>query len=112
MTITAADIRDRIAERLNVKAVEMALADEDASKIDTHVGFMLAELKERGLVWWADDAIPEAVVFALTLIGAAQTCTLFGKAGKGHESGDMDGRSRLASLKPSALIEHAKAVYY
>jgi hypothetical protein len=112
MTLLNTDLRQRVAENLRVKAVDRDLADEDAEKIDNAIDDVFAELRELGLLWWADDAIPQACAFALTLIVSAQACARFGKIGQGYEGGDADGRARLAALKPSAVIETAQAVYY
>lgn len=112
MTITYAELRNRIAEHLTIKAEDMDLSDADAAKIDGRVTTMMAFLRERGLMWWATDAIPEACVDALTMIGAARTCALFGKQGQGYEGGDPVGRAMLAEIKPSADIETVKTLYY
>ena len=112
MTITSADLRLRVAEYLRVKAVDRDLADEDAEKIDNAIDDAFAELRERGLLWWADDAIPQACAFALTLIVSAQACAKFGKAGQGYEPGDADGRLRLGALKASAVTETTSAEYF
>ena len=112
MTITSSDLRQRVAENLRVKAVDRDLADEDAEKIDNAITDAFAELREHGLMWWTTAAIPNACVFALTLIVSAQACAKFGKAGQGYEAGDNDGRARLAALKPSAAIETVRAEYF
>ncbi len=112
MTITSADLRLRVAENLRVKAVDRDLADEDADKIDKAIDDAFAELREQGLLWWGDDAIPQACAFALTLIVSAQACARFGKIAQGYEGGDTDGRARLAALKPSAVVETVRSEYF
>lgn len=112
MTLLNSQLRQRVAENLRVKAVDRDLADEDAEKIDNAIDDAFAELREQGLLWWADDQIPQACVFALTLIVSAQACARFGKIGQGYEGGDTDGRARLAALKPSAVIDTVRAEYF
>lgn len=101
MALTKVQLRERVAEHLKVKAIDVPLSAEHASKIDDAIGDARAELRELGLCWWGEDAIPQSCAFALTLIVSAQACTKVGKAGQGYEAGDGDGRTRLAKLKPA-----------
>jgi hypothetical protein len=111
-TITAVELRQRVAEELTVASPDQELAADVAARIDTSIGDTRAYLKEEGLCWWPADAIPQAVVIALVWVVAAMACTKFGKAGQGYEAGDARGRARLADLKPSADISTVRASYF
>lgn len=112
MTRTTAELREIVAEKLRVKAVDLDLSAEDAAKIDRHIGETTDFLREAGLVWWADNAIPNAAVLPMTLIVSAWAATDFGKAGQGYEAGFIEGRGLLATLKPSADIQTVCAEYF
>lgn len=112
MALTKAQLRERVAKHLKIKAIDVPLSAEHASEIDDAIDDSRAELKELGLCWWGSEAIPQSCVFALTLIIAAQACTQVGKAGQGYEAGDGDGRTRLAKLKPSTDISTVAADYF
>ena len=60
MTKTHAQIRDRVAEDLGLKAADIELEDEDAAKIEARISSVTAHLREKGLIWWADDEVPDA----------------------------------------------------
>lgn len=111
-TITNIQLRDRVAEYIKVKAVDVELDDESAAKIDQGIEDALAELLERGLVWWADNAIPKSCAFSMTIIVAAQVCAKFGKSEQGYEGGDSEGRARLVGLKQSTTLETVQADYF
>lgn len=111
-TITAVQLRERVAEHLKIKAADIELSAESAAKIDRAIDDARAELKELGLCWWPADAVPQSCVFAVKLIVAAQACIGVGKANQAYESGDSDGRTRLARLKPQADIITVTADYF
>lgn len=112
MALTKVQLRERVAEHLKVKAPDIELDAATALRIDNAIDDARAELKERGLCWWGAEAIPQSCAFALTLIVSAQACTKVGKSGQGYESGDVDGRIRLASLRTSADISTVATDYF
>ena len=109
MALTKVQLRERVAKHLRIFAKDVPLDAADAASIDDSIDDARAELMEKTLCWWGEDAIPQSVVFALTLIVSAQACAKVGKMGQGYESGDTDGRSRLAQIKGSldAGVGHA-----
>lgn len=111
-TITKVTLRERVARHLRVKARDIELDAGVAEDIDDAIDDAREELKELGLCWWAENAIPQSCVFAMKLIVAAQYCMSGGKPGQGYEPGDSDGRVRLAKLKPSADITTVAADYF
>lgn len=111
MTKTNEELRDEVAEYLRVKGADYELSDSRADQIDRGIAAAFAELRELGLCWWPDDTIPDACLFPLKLIIAAQLCTPFGKAGQGYEAGDEGGRTRLSKLKPPADIPSIQGEY-
>lgn len=112
MTKTNVEIRNRVAEDLGVKATDMDLADEDAEKIERRISSTRAFLLERGLVWWADDAIPDACEDGYAMMVRAMVCTAFGKVNQGHEAGWKDGWDMIAAIKPSEHVETQAYEYY
>jgi hypothetical protein len=112
MSLTSAQLRNRVADHLRISAVDRELSAERAAKIDDAIDDCFAELRERSLLWWSDDAIPQAAVFALTLIVSAQACAKVGKAGQGYETGDTEGYARLAKLKTTAISETVQPDYF
>lgn len=111
-TITTVELRERVAEKTRIAGVDVELDAERAAIIDRHIGDCTAELRERGLVWWADDAIPRECAKAMTFIVSASCAVDCGKAGQGYESLDLEGRTILATLKPSASRATVRAHYF
>lgn len=112
MTKTTNDIINRVAEDLGLKASDVDLADEDKEKIERRVDSVTAFLREKGLIWWADDAIPDACEDGFAMMVAAMVCKAFGKQNQGHEAGWEDGRVMIAQLKPSENVEQQAYEYY
>ncbi len=111
-TITAVELRQRVAEELKVYSPDRELDAATAARIDTSIADTRAYLMEKGLCWWGAGATPQSVTQALTWVIAARACTKFGKAGQGYEQGDERGRIELASLKPSADIDTLAGQYF
>jgi hypothetical protein len=111
-TITAVQLRQRVAEELKVYSPDQELSADVASRIDTSIADTRAWLQEKRLCWWGADAIPQAASIPLTWIVAAMACTKFGKAGQGYEAGEDRGRRELASLRPSADIATLAPDYF
>lgn len=111
-TLTKVELRERVARHLRLKARDIELDAGIAEDIDDAIDDARAELKELGLCWWPETAIPQACVFALKLIISSQYCMSGGKVGQGYEPGDGDGRTRLSKLKPSAEIRTVTAEYF
>lgn len=112
MAITKITLRERVAEHLRISSPDRELDAATAARIDASIADARAELMERGLCWWGEDAIPNSVVFALTLICSAQAAAKTGRMGQGYEDGDGEGRIRLAALKPTADVMPVMAEYF
>ena len=112
MTATTADLRESVAKKLRVKSTDMDLDDATASAIDDRIDEVTNYLRELGLIWWADDAIPDAALMPMTLMVAAWTCADFGKAGQGYEAGFADGKTQLSAIKPSAELAEITPDYF
>jgi hypothetical protein len=110
--LTKVELRTRIAKHLRIYAKDVELDAADAASIDDSIDDCRAELMEKTLCWWGEDAIPQSVVFPLTLIVSAQACAKVGKMGQGYEGGDQDGRIRLAQIKGSTDSSIATADFY
>lgn len=112
MALTKVQLRERIAKHLRIYAKDVPLDAADAASIDDSIDDARAELMEKQLCWWGENAIPQSVAFPLTLIVSAQACAKVGKMGQGYESGDVDGRSRLAQIKGGTDSQVGQADYY
>lgn len=112
MTITTATFRNRVAEDLGIKAQDQELSDEEAAKLESRIDSITAHYREKGLFWWADDAIPEAVEEGLSMVVCALACASVRKAGQGHEAKLEVGLGMIAGVKPSAKLETLRTVYY
>lgn len=110
--LTKVQLRHRVAKHLRIYAKDVELDPATAADIDDSIDDARAELMEKTLCWWGENAIPQSVAFPLTLIVSAQACTKVGKMGQGYEAGDVDGRSRLAQIKGSVDTAEGTADYY
>lgn len=111
-TITKVELRQRVADELKVSSPDQELSADNASRIDTSIDDARALLKEKRLVWWGENAIPQECAIPLTWIIAAYACTKFGKAGQGYEAGEERGRKALSSIKPSADVSTLAVDYF
>lgn len=112
MTKTNAEIRNRVAEDLGVKATDMDLADEDAAKIEARIASTRAFLLQRGLAWWPDGQIPDECEDGYAMMVRAMACASFGKRNQGHEAGWREGWDMIAAVKPSDNVEQQAYEYY
>lgn len=112
MVATTVILRERIADRLRISSVDMTLQAADAAKIDNGIADVTTMLRETGSIWWADNAIPDACVWPMTLVCSAALAGAFGKAGQGYEGDTPQGMLLLAEMKPSADISTVRASYF
>ncbi len=112
MAVTTAELRAAVAEHLRISGVDVTLDSERAAIIDGKIDDVSAMLRELGLIWWPDDAIPAPCKLAMTLIVAAFAAAPCGKAGQDYEKGDPGGRAMLAMLRPAAGIDTQRASYF
>ena len=112
MTKTTAQIRNRVGEDLGVKAQDQEMSDEQAAKIDARIVSISAHYREKGLFWWADNAVPDAVEEGLAMVVCALACGSVRKAGQGHEGKLEPGLAMIAAVKPSAKLETLRTLYY
>ncbi len=110
--LTKVDLRHRVAKHLRIYSKDVELDPATAADIDESIDDTRAELMEKGLCWWGEDAIPQSAAFPLVLIVSAQACAKVGKMGQGYEQGDEGGRSRLAQIKSSTDIAEGTADYF
>jgi hypothetical protein len=112
MTTTTVELRESVAEHLRLKSVDVDLDADTAAKIDRYISMVTNMERQKGLIWWVDNAIPDQCKMPMMLMVAAIGCVGFGKSGQGYESGYSDGKAQLASLKPSAVIETIAGTYF
>jgi len=106
MTTTTAELREKVARKLTISSSDMALEAEDTDRIDDRIGEVTSHLRERGLAWWIDNAIPDAAVLPMVMIVAYWAADDFGKTA--GPTWARDGEALLASIKPSGVIETVK----
>lgn len=85
---------------------------EQARRADLYIDASRAMLLEKGLCWWDEDSIPDAVVDPLSKYVAARACSAFGKAGKGYEAQEVPARMEIAALKSSEERPTARTQYF
>lgn len=112
MSLTNAQLRERIADHLRISAVDRVLSSERAAKVDNAITDAFAELRELKLLWWATDAIPEACANALKHYISAHACASVGKGGQGYEAGHDIGLAMLSRLKTTGTQETVTAEYF
>lgn len=112
MALTTAELRERVAEHLRIKAADLELSGANAARIDRRIEEVTEYLRELGLAWWADGAVPVAASMPMILMVAAWSASSVGKAGQGYEDGFIGGKAQLAAIKPSAVIETLEADYF
>lgn len=108
MTATTAELRESVAGKIKILRADMPLDAADAATIDRKIGEVTNYYRERGVVWWVDNAIPNAAVLPMTMLVAAWTADDFGKVADPLWA--PNGLALLASIKPSAAIETVKMV--
>lgn len=109
---TTVQLRERVAEHIRIAASDLDLSSEDAAKIDRAIQEATDFLRELGLIWWVDNAIPAAAVMPMTLIVSALAGPRFGKIKSGYEEGFLGGRAMLTQLKPSAYTARINPDYF
>jgi hypothetical protein len=109
---TKADLRRLVLVNLKVLDETENPSAEQASLLDLHIAAARGELFEKGLVWWDDEAIPDAVLIPYRAYIAGRCCTDFGRDGKGYEALGAAGRVALAGLKSSDQREEQRAEYF
>lgn len=109
---TKADLRRIILGHLTVIDPEGDVEADQASMLDIFIDGGTAELKEKGLCWWDDDAIPAAVTLPLMRYIAALSCKAFGKGNKGYEADKDQARKDIAALKSTEERPEQQAEYY
>lgn len=112
MSYTHAQLRDRVAEDLGIKGVDQELSDEQASKIEERITTTTAYFREKGLFWWDDDEIPDECFDGMVFVMRARCAAGVRKLGQGHEELEQPGLAMIAAVKPSAVIETLRTLYY
>lgn len=94
---------------LNLKIIDPLSnpSAEDAADAGRALDQRTAWLKERGLVWWDADDVPDAVARPLAQIAAEDCSDWFGRPYVAPKA-----ISQIAALKSSEDREPARATYY
>jgi len=112
MTYTVAQLRNRVAEDLGIKAQDQELSDEEAAKIEDRYTSTHAYFVEKGLFWWPAATIPAPVFEGLVFVMVARCCAAVRKLGQGHEEKELPGLAMIAAVKPAAKVETLRTLYY
>lgn len=112
MTYTVAQLRNRVAEDLGIKAVDQELSDEQAQKIEERYTSTHAYFTEKGLFWWPLATIPDAVFEGLVFVMMARCCAGVRKLGQGHEEREQPGLAMIAACKAQGTTDTLRTLYY
>jgi hypothetical protein len=83
-TLTKADIRNRVLQRMRVLGQGQTASAEEAAHVDQHIELLHSELAARGLaqigtLTWTVDTIPDIAAEAYTAMAAFRASPLFGR---------------------------------
>lgn len=110
---TKATLRRLVLAHLRViDATTTTAPAELSSLVDIFIDAARATLLEKGLCWWDEDDIPDAVLIPLRAYVAAISCSDFGKAGKGYEGKERPALKEIAALKSTAEREVVRVDYF
>lgn len=113
-TVTKAQLRTRVLEKLGVLAAGEAASAEDAAKVDEVIDDLHEQLVQEGIAAWTTAAIPQGLAMAMTQWVARLAAPDFGLANDEPiqiqgETGEKKVRQLAAAGDPAEPIE---AVYY
>lgn len=107
MTTTNLQLYTLVGEELGIVQGNEALSADDTDKISRRATRVRAWLLDEGLVYWLDDAIPDAAALPVAKILASQCAEVFGR-GPTAESPYADGPAGLQLLKEHVSQRSAK----
>ncbi len=105
-TLTLAQLRDRVAQRLRILGEGADLTGEDATIIENAIAAKHEELLAMGWAKWDTDAVPLQAVQALIAILAEELCGEYGLPGEERAllaQQRMHGEGRLQALAASEV---------
>lgn len=108
---TKAQLRRSVLASMTVIDPEETPSADHASLLDLTIDGARAILLEKGLCWWDEDAIPDAVFIPFSRFVRALSCTDFGRGGKGYEAEAEPARIAIAGLKSSDEREDVPGDY-
>lgn len=79
MSVTNTDLYQIVAEELGIRGAGETLTADESDLISRRASKVRAWLIEEGLVFWVDDAIPEAAALPYAQIIAGQCAEAFGR---------------------------------
>ena len=110
---TKTEFRRMLLAHLTViSETTVAPAPETGALADLFIDGARALLLEKGLCWWDEDDIPDAVTLPLMRYVAALACSSFGKRGKGFEEQEDPARRAIAALKSGDERPTVRAEYF
>lgn len=107
MTTTNVQLYTLAAEELGIVQGNEALDADNTDKIARRATRVRAWLLDEGLVYWLDDAIPDAAALPLAMILAGQCAEQFGR-GAGAEAPYTGAAAGLQLLKEHVSQRSAK----
>jgi hypothetical protein len=103
MTKTTAELRESVARKIKILRNDMPLDSADAVTIDDCIEEVTDYYRERGVIWWADNAIPDACMLPMALMVASWAAEDFGK--EVNPSWAQNGLVLLQAIKNSSTID-------
>lgn len=79
MTITNTDLYQLVGEELGLIGPGQALSADDRDRIERRAEKVRAWLIEEGLVYWLDNAIPDAAALPYAQVVAGQCAEIYGR---------------------------------
>jgi hypothetical protein len=115
-TLTKAEIRNRVLQRMRVLGQGQTASAEEAAHVDQHIDFLHNELEARqlariGTLTWTVDTIPDYLAEAYTIMAAFRSSPLFGRQTTYDEYQMGEDMLRRIATAP-ADSDETEATYY
>ena len=115
MTITNSQLYTLVAEELGLVSGNESLSADDSDKIERRAQKVRAWLIEEGLVYFLDDAIPDAAALPYAQIIAGQCAEMYGRGPNSSAPyllGDIGFRALERHVSQRSAKEPVKSQYY
>lgn len=115
MTITNTDLYTLVAEELGLISGNESLSADDTDKISRRAAKVRAWLTEEAMVYWIDDAIPDAAALPYAQIVAGQCAEMYGRGPNSSAPyllGDIGFRALERHVSQRSAREPVQANYF
>ncbi len=105
--MTRAEAIRQVLENLRVIDAVSEPAPEDFIRVGRRVDQERARLVEKGLAWWDEDSIPDAVAGAFCDLASVRSMSIFAKQ---YDASGAE--AQIAAVKSSERRKPVRATYY